>query len=180
MHWRNSEFQIVAFIVGKCHTADEAFRVACEQLEDREVAIASALRFSWGKLWRRFVNFLHRERDALDRQADACYEAALRERDFLKTVIQRLEPHRKYAALTDAAAHQACQRNEWAAELKFRAENFIASQGSVPADHLAAMRQHPDFETAIAPHVQSLLEQAQAGKLTLSAKPVALLLENKP
>jgi hypothetical protein len=123
--------------------------------------------------------FLLRQRDAVDRQADACYAQALRERDFLRGLIQRLEPHRKFSQLPDHLAAQACQREEWAEELKFRAENFIASIGHIPADQLAAMRQHPDFETVIAPHVQALIAQAQSGAMPLHAKPLVLLLEQK-
>lgn len=42
MHWRNSNFQIMAFIVSKCHTPDEAYRQLQQLREDRDVAIRNA------------------------------------------------------------------------------------------------------------------------------------------
>ena len=42
MHWRNSQFQTIHFIIGKCHTADEAYRMVCQQLEEREQVVTTA------------------------------------------------------------------------------------------------------------------------------------------
>jgi hypothetical protein len=67
--------------------------------------------------------------------------------------MKELEPQRKYKHLTDQEAHEAMQREEWCHELMNRAENFLVSQGTIPHDHLEAMRNHPDFSTQILPHI---------------------------
>lgn len=177
-HSKNSHFQYTFFLAGRCHTADEAYRVIKDQLEEREQTIKGAdasMKRAQAKRLRAEESLrlnshsqytrLEAEADLLEIQAGAavqtaCYDEAVRERDFLKTLLERLQPYRKYAALPDHEAMQACQREEWLHELIFRAENYIASQGAIPADHIAAMRQHPDFENVLSP----ILGQLQAAR----------------
>ncbi len=188
MHWKNSNFQTENFIAGRCHTADEAYRVLLQQLEDRNMAIATAHRchVRWRKwvmrdapgLARALLRWARLVRgDALDENSVACYEEALREAAHLRELISQLEPQRKFRHLPPWEAHQAAQREEWKLELMWRAENFIASQGTIPHDHLATMRMHPDFESEIAPRVAEMLRLARTDEYLLKGK--TLLLENR-
>jgi hypothetical protein len=152
MHWRNSQFQTLYFIVGSCHTADEAWRKAKEQLEEREMVLDAQ------------PNNIAFPDTPQGRNALACINECKREIDFLKDIISRLEPYRKYKDLPDHEAHQACQREEWALEFKFRSENYLMSLGFVPHDQLSAMRTHPDWS-----EIQNHIVQTKA-----------LLAENKP
>lgn len=156
MHWRNSQFQTIHFIIGACHTADEAWRKAKEQLEEREMALVAQ------------PDGAAIPDDARGRNTMACLDECKREIDFLKDVIARLEPHRKYRDLPDHEAHQACQREEWALEFKFRAENYLLSAGTIPADQLAAMRVHPDW-----PQIQNHINTTRA--LLATGQPLPML-----
>ena len=170
-HSKNSHFQYAAFIAGRCHTADEAHRILRDQWEDRDVAIktfeASLIRQEakrekaaalaedpTAKPWERLeakADVI--EIEAKNAQARACYDEAVRERAFLEELIASIQPYRKYAHLPDYEAMQACQREEWRLEFMTRIENYMMTSGTVPADQLAAMRQHPDFHTAIYPYL---------------------------
>lgn len=174
MHWRNSFFQISSFIAGKANTPDEAKRVLLELREERDVAIkaseASEMRSEAKRL--RIDDIINDEEsteaDILDAKADlvemsafeeqgkACFEEALRERDFIDTLLSEVEQHCKYNHLPLHEANQITQQKEWELELVFRAQNFIASQGSIPHDHLATMRMHPSWDTVLLPAVQKI------------------------
>lgn len=157
MHWRNSNFQIRHFIVGKCHSADEAWRVLQELREDRAIALASSQRFSFGRAWRAFLLRTGLvQPDAIDRQAQACIDAGVRELEYIDLLMRKIEPHRKYRHLPDHQAHQAAQRDEWREKLKARAENMLMSQNVIPWDHLETMRAHPDWREDIGQHVLSI------------------------
>jgi len=172
MHWRNSNFQILHFIVGACHTADEAYRKLYELREERNVALkqseASSL-LQQAKLLRHkrqldsddAAEVLEAQAGILElestrEQTEACIEAAKKEVEFIDNLIERIEPHRKYKNLPALEAHQATQREEWLYELKSRAENFLLSGGGIPADQLAVMRMHPGWEEEILPHIESV------------------------
>ena len=189
MHWRNSNFGIKYFIANSCHTADEVYRKLCELKEERDVAIknvnASILR-QQAKIKKAnsiIKNIMSKEWEVLEAQADleeikafkeqgqACYEEALRERDFIQSLIDQIQPHRKYSHLPDYEAHQMAQQEEWKLELVFRAENFLMSQGSIPHDHLATMRAHPEFNSYILPNIDSV-----AKKLSLQRNAEMILL----
>jgi len=112
-------------------------------------------------------------------EADAHYytwstnlEAAKMELATIKQLMAELEPHRKYAHLPLLEANEAAQREEWLGEFKNRVENFMFSTGTIPEDHLRAMRNHPDFQSALLPHIQEVM-----GKLA-NAKSSADLLTN--
>jgi hypothetical protein len=155
MHWRNSDFQKLYFIVGKCHTADEAYRQLMQLKEDREVPIAQytaqQLR-NKAKLLRTCDNEYDRimlEADRIEiestaKQEKACYDEALRELDVINKMIKDIQPHRKYSHLPDVEAYQACQSEEWALELIHRAENSLVTTGSMSPELLATIRLHPD------------------------------------
>lgn len=201
---QNHDFQIAFFLVGSCHTADAAYALLKDQWEDRNNALnlfkGSKLREEAKVLKARGVIEMFKDylpgREAemdvgqqcalLEAQADLAdiealaattqrnLEAAEQERDFLQKCIDRLQPHRKFAHLTDAEAAQATQRDEWCLELMHRAENYLITAGTIPHDHYATMRMHPDFDTVIHPYTQNvqMLLQHKRGEevLKLSQK----------
>lgn len=154
MHWRNSDFQKLYFIVGKCHTADEAYRQLMQLKEDREVPIAQysaqqlrnkakLLRVCETEYDRVMLEADRIEIESTSKQEKACYEEALRELSVINKMIEDIQPHRKYSHLPDVEAYQACQCEEWELELKYRAENAIITTGSIPTELLATIRLHP-------------------------------------
>ena len=98
----------------------------------------------------------------------------------IQSIMDELEPQRKYGHLPVLEASQAAQREEWLGEFKRRCENFLLSNGTIPEDHLNAMRNHPDFETQIVPHVQHVVEKIASAKdkMALLKRNTALLLES--
>lgn len=168
-HSKNSRFQYLVFLVGGAHTADEAYRLIKNELEDRELALrvadAQALRAEAKRMRAELVleDDLKDTPEKLEAQADiaelnahevisrACYQAAEKEVAFLNQLLAIVNPHRKFSHLPDDEAFEACQREEWAQEFMFRAENFLLGMGRVPADQLSAMRKHPDWHTTIYP-----------------------------
>lgn len=199
MHYRNSQFQVKYFIVGACHTADEMYRKLQELREERDVALknveASVLREK-AKILRAetVINDLSKtEADKLEAQADilelkafkdqsqACLEEAIRERDYIDTLIAQVQPFRKYAHLPDHESHQLAQQEDWKLELAFRAENCIASIGYIPTDQLATMRQHPEWSTFLLPKIQGLIQltsQSGGDSKILTQKGMSFLLES--
>lgn len=151
MNWQNSDFQIAFFIVGKCATVDEAYRVLCSQIESREVAVEAAhavgIEERMAKAERTFANGVEIR----------CFRAALHELEFMYELKRRLEPHRKYAHLPDEEAHQLAQSEEWLYTLVRRAENMLMAQGMIPWDHFEAMRLHPAYSTVIEPRINQLI-----------------------
>ena len=103
------------------------------------------------------------ELDSFKAQGQACIDQAAREVEFIGHLIARLEPHRQYRHLELHAAHQACQLEEWRWELVWRAENYIASTGNIPPDHLATMRMHPEWMTFIGPRVDNMMQARASG-----------------
>lgn len=156
MHWRNSQFQVLHFLIGKCKTADEAYRVAIELREERLAALATNARFSFHRIIRRAIVFLFGA-DALDLQALACRDEARREVVFLTEIIERVRPLRQYGHLPDVQAFQISQREEWGLCLLDRAQNMLLSTGSIPWDHLETMRAHPDWESSLKKELQRRL-----------------------
>ena len=196
MHWRNSKVQVLYFIVGKTHTPDEAYRVLKELREERSTALKSACASSLrdrAKVIRATAVLAHAENDEagrLEAQADleelnafkeqgqACIDEAVREVAFIDLLLTRIEPHRVYSHLKDYEANQACQQEEWARELMFRASNFIVSQGVLPPDQIAVMRLHPEWETKLCPHINALMAARISGKALVMDlhKPIQVLL----
>ena len=132
MYWRNSSFQVLSFIIGKCHTSDEMHRKLLELREERDLAIKNAEASQLKDKAKRMRNKIEQdvaketndeprlleaqaelmEMDAFVAQGKSCFEEALRERDYIDTLLAKVEPHRKYAHLPLHEANQACQM-EW-------------------------------------------------------------------
>lgn len=174
----NTNFQIAYFIAGSCHTPDAAYIALVSQRQDRERALAQV---EVGKI-REQIQRLQAERliaspdpiEQLEGQANllqleidlanqqTLIEAAEAELDFINQCIEKIQPLRKYAHLSDAEALEASQAEEWAHELRYRAENFLLTQGTIPSDHFATMRQHPAFETYLLPGIERIHKQLQS------------------
>ena len=164
---QNHDFQIAYFLAGDCHTPDGAYALLCDLREDR----LNALRLVESAQLREKAKRLRAERlltsedevvqlearadlseiAALEETTRRNVEAAKAELETIEKCISVLQPMRAYANLTDPQAHEAAQREEWKLELIRRAENFIMTQGTIPADHFNTMRLHPDFKTDILP-----------------------------
>lgn len=142
---RNSDFQILNFIIGACHTPDAAYAQMCNLRDERELAIEAAS-----------TSPPPPEGSVAERVFLAGLRAAEKELNTINKAIAAIQPKRKYAHLPDDEAHEACQHDEWRLELIRRAENHLLTSGSIPADQFAAMRLHPDFTALIAPAIEQL------------------------
>lgn len=182
MHYKtnrvNHDFQIIHFIAGSCHTPDGAYGILCDLQEDRSNALklfaAEKLREE-AKRKRAEASLQHADESArLEAQANILeidalaetsrknYEAAVKELATIENCMRAVDPLRKYKHLSAADAHEAAQAEEWKLELIHRGENYLLTSGTIPADHFATMRLHPEFHNAILPainEVRFLLEQ---------------------
>lgn len=174
-HRNNSDFQLRHFLAGSCFTPDGAWMLMYGQMIDREAVVkgceAARLRQSAKRLKLQSIidNELSSEIEILEAKADLMemdahkytsdtnYEAAKNELQTIKNIMAELEPHRKYAHLPLLEANEAAQRDEWLGEFKNRVENFLFSTGTIPEDHLRAMRNHPDFQTELVPHIKDTM-----------------------
>lgn len=183
MHYKtnrqNHDFQIAYFLAGSCHTPDGAYALMCDLHEDRDNAIrmyeSSKLREQAKIIRAQRLLGSTDEADRLEGQADMSeieamaetvkrnLDAAMDERATIKKCMDRLEPLRKYGHLPLPQAHQAAQQEEWKLELMQRAENYLITQGSIPTDHFATMRMHPDFKDAILPKINQMTDLMLAG-----------------
>ena len=168
----NTNFQIAYFVAGSCHTADAAYISLISQRDERQRALdqvqASELKQAAMRIRCERKIASDDPADALEGQAELIQleldikqhkilvEAAQAELAFINLCIERVEPLRKYSHLSDAEAAEACQHEEWARELEYRAENFMLTTGTIPHDHFATMRQHPDFNQILLPRIEQL------------------------
>lgn len=177
----NHDFQILYFLIGSCHTVDAAYSLLCELKEERDSVVrnlhCTELR-SQAKLLK-LKKQLESDDEAtrLEAQADLeeiennksqqrfLTDAAVKELEFINNCIERLQPYRKYAHLSDSEAHEQCQREEWKLELITRAENFLLTGGGIPPDHFSAMRMHPDFKEEILPAIETTKQLIHQGKI---------------
>ena len=168
-HRQNSNFQILHFLAGSCHTPDAAYALLLDLKEDRESAVdayhVSKIRDT-AKIIRakRFLESPD-EADRLEataqlteiknnaEKAKELYVAAIAEISFINDCMNKLQEDRKYAHLSDLEACQAMQQEEWKFELIHRAENYLLTSGTIPADHFATMRMHPEFQSGILPKI---------------------------
>ena len=189
-HRNNSDFQLRHFIANQCHTADVAWCVMYEQKLDIQMKLDATK----ARLLRRKAKKLEIERnlnsddsiekliaeaDLLEWQSqDGLLEMAVlgaeQEISTINSIMQELEPQRKYAHLPLLEAAQAAQREEWKLEFKHRIENYLLSRGTIPEDQLQAMRSHPDFELELVPHVQDMIQ-----KISSSENKMSLLTNNR-
>ena len=86
----------------------------------------------------------------------------------ITSIMDELEPQRKYAHLPLLEAAQAAQREEWLLEFQHRSENYLLSRGTIPEDQLQAMRSHPDFETQLVPYITGIVEKIATNKNKMS------------
>lgn len=192
---QNHDFQILHFLVGACHTADGAYALLCDLRDDRADALKQAeagrLREQAKIVRAKRLLASDDEAERLEGEADLAeieghaetlaknFAAAKAELAFIEDCITRLQPYRQYAHLPDAEAHEACQREEWRLELEARAQNFLLTAGTIPADHFATMRQHPDFASRILPAIhqtKALMAEGKADALLAAPRPLAQLL----
>lgn len=191
---RNHDFQIAHFLAGACHTADGAYALLCDLREERLMALnsvkASKLREQAKIVQANRKAQSEDEVERLEGEADLAeieasrdlvaknLAAAEAELAFIEQCIERVQPHRKFAHLPDPEAHEACQREEWRLELEYRAVNCLVTAGTIPADHFATMRQHPDFASSILPTIhrtRALMAEGKADVL-LTQRPIEKLL----
>ena len=168
----NTNFQIAYFIAGSCHTADAAYIALLSLKQDREQALAAA-KVSDLKKQAAVINATKKTQDQdpaeqLLGQAELLeiqqqeqlttrlIAAAQSELEFINQCIAQVQPLRKYGHLSDHEAAEACQKDEWLGELCYRAENYMLTAGSIPHDHFATMRQHPDFAATILPRIEQI------------------------
>jgi hypothetical protein len=189
-HRNNSDFQLRHFIANQCHTADVAWCVMYEQKIDIQIKLDATK----ARLLRRKAKKLEidqnlnsddpiqkliAEADLLEWQSgEGLLEMAIlgaeQEICTITSIMEELEPQRKYAHLPILEAAQAAQREEWKLEFKHRIENYLLSRGTIPEDQLQAMRSHPDFEAELVPHVQNMIE-----KISSSENKMSLLTNNR-
>jgi hypothetical protein len=183
-HRNNSDFQLRYFMANNCHTADIAWCVMYEQKLDIQIKLDSTK----AKLLRRQARFIEIEQalesqdpvTQLNAQADliewqsgeGMLEMAVlgaeQELATITSIMAELEPQRKYADLPILEAAQAAQREEWLLEFQRRTENYLLSTGTIPEDHLNAMRNHPDFEVNIVPFITNVLQKISVDKDKMS------------
>ena len=189
-HRNNSDFQLRYFIANNCHTADVAWCLMYEQKLD----IFTKLEATKARLVRRQAKKIEIDEklksankiDRLNAQADLiewqsgegllemAVKGAEQELATIQSIMDELEPQRKYGHLPVLDASQAAQREEWLLEFKRRTENYLLSIGTIPEDQLNAMRNHPDFEVEIVPHVQQI-----ANRIAENKDKMLLLTNNK-
>lgn len=189
-HRNNSDFQLRYFIANNCHTADGAWCIMYEQKLDIHIKLESTK----AKILRRKakkleidekmkspteVERLMAEADLIEwKSGESLLEMAIKgaeqELATIESIMTELEPQRKYGHLPLLEAASASQREEWLLEFKRRTENYLLSVGTIPEDHLNAMRNHPDFEAEIVPYVKQI-----ANKISKTEDKMTLLTNNR-
>lgn len=205
-HRQNSGFQLRHFLVGSCTTPDGAYVLMYGQLIDMQSKLSHAesqLKRRQAKLAKcehiiantegtyKDFEVLDAEADKLEVEADIPTwdmnrTAAQQELADIEKLMLELKPMCKYADHDILTMSELSQQDEWLGELKQRAENFLLTQGTIPHDHFQTMRMHPEFKTALVPHIQGVHNQIsrvgarnQQGHLLENALPdmAALMLE---
>jgi hypothetical protein len=184
----NKNFQIAYFLAGSCFTADGAYSLLKDLQEDREMALAQLESIDL-KVQARIAKAnrdieIGTEWEELEGKAelveiennkkfsDRNIQAAKDELAFINECIKKLQPHRKFAHLSDPEAHEACQFDEWKYELIYRAENYLITAGTIPADHFMTMRLHPAFKQEILPVIE------RTKQMLINKTESSILLEN--
>ena len=167
-------------MANSCHTADTAWCLMYEQRLDIKIKLdttrARVLRRQAKLIKINLALSSDDEETRLNAQADliewesseGLLELAIKGAEMelatIESIMAELEPQRKYGHLPVLEASQAAQREEWCLEFKRRTENYLLSIGTIPEDQLNAMRNHPDFEQQIVPHVENLMTKIGATK----------------
>lgn len=191
MHWRNSQFQTIHFIIAKCHTPDEAYRIVLQQLEEREHSFETGIisqdefklrRIKAENLIKSDDIIVKYEGEIEMKKIDMDYkyfklnfDECEREVQFLKECKNKLQPFRKYADYPEHIANQLIQQEEWKHELILRAKEFIILRGTIPEDQLRTLSLHPEFKTVILPIMEDTLKCLKEGKNVMD-----LILDHQP
>lgn len=183
-HRNNSDFQLKHFIAGSCHTADGAWAVLYNQKIDIEIKLATTKAHILRRDVRRSELMSRKPQNELESKLleadwiefnssngllELAVEGAEKELETIKSLMDEYAPHRKYAHLPVIEAAEAAQREEWMLEFKNRVENYLLTQGTIPHDQLEAMRQHPDFEVEIVPHIKHMMISISQAKYSVEA-----------
>lgn len=186
-HRQNHNFQIIYFLIGSCHTSDGAYALLCDLREERQSAIDN-YRVQQIKDEAKEIRIKRKSDDKAEQKEKEAellelennrkmgkilYQSALDEINFIDKCIAYMQPLRKFKNLSDNEAHEAAQFDEWKYELIERAENYLLTMGTIPADQFAAMRQHPSFITDILPRIK------QVQQLMISKEGLRELTEDK-
>lgn len=178
-HHQNTNFQILYFLAGSCHTPDAAYCLLLDLREERDRAIKS---YQVSKIKEKAkiirINRLINSEDEADRldgeaqlleiknnieQGEILYKAAVDELAFIDECLAKIKPYCKYKDLPDDEACQAMQQEEWKLELIHRAENELLTTGTISAEQFNNMRMHPEFQTVIFPQVNNIVETLKNG-----------------
>lgn len=189
-HRNNSDFQLRYFMANNCHTADVAWCLMYEQKLDIQIKLANTKAGILKRKAKRveideginstdLVKQLNAQADLIEWESgEGLLEMAIlgaeQEIATIESIMVELEPQRKYANLPILEAAQAAQREEWLLEFQRRSENFLLSNGTIPEDHLNAMRNHPDFEVKLVPFITEV-----AQKIATNKDKMALLTNNR-
>lgn len=175
-HRNNTDFQLRHFVAGGCFTADAAWMIMYEQKLDIETKLvhtkANILRHKIKKidLDKKFID-IKTEKDKLNFEADLmewehaekmlnlALQGGEAELSTIVSIMEELEPLRKYSHLPLLEANEASQREEWLEDFKHRIENYLLTMGTIPEDQITAMRKHPDFETNIVPYMKETIHK---------------------
>jgi hypothetical protein len=178
-HRLNSDFQLRYFIAGSCHTPDAAWlSLYAQKLDAQEKVISSDAQKLRRIIVQRKAEAVKRnesstELDIMEADAQLIELSASRiifemnvlgvqkELEAIESMMAELEPLRKYAHLNILEATEAMQREEWLLELKSRTEDYLVTSGSIPADHMNALKMHPDFKEKLIPYVLDMNKKLQ-------------------
>lgn len=178
---QNTDFQILYFLIGSCHTVDAAYGLLHELRDDRIMAIKTAeakeyeqkaellkakkMAESEDEIERlKGISLLLEHESHKDIQAKN-FQAAKRELEFIEECLRRIEPHRKFSQYPDHIAFELAQRDEWRLEFINRAENALMTSGTIPMDEFNSMRMHPDFQTSILPEIVAIKKCIETGQI---------------
>lgn len=173
-HRNNSDFQLRHFLAGGFYTPDVAWGVLYEQKLDMSIKLAHAQANLIRREARRLelqerqasatteiekllVKADQHEFDANEGLLELSIEGATKEIATITTLMEELEPLRKYGHLPMLDACEAAQEEEWMLEFKRRIENYLLTNGTLPEDQLQAMRKHPQFSSELVPYIKNTI-----------------------
>lgn len=186
-HRQNSNFQLKHFMANDCKTPDGAYVLLYGQRIDMEnkiaVSVAQEMRRDarimaanevCGDSASKPSEVLNAKADIVEAEAEIPtwnmnLKAAEQELAAINRYMAELKPQCQYQGDDILEMAELKEEAEWRLELMARAENFMLSQGYIPHDQLNTMRNHPQFASAILPHIgviENKLVENQANKLT--------------
>ncbi len=187
-HRKHSSFGLRHYIAGSCYTADAAYCLLYAQREQIEMDVAAGegavlsqeaeimeLDFAIKKALELDdkITYLKKKAELIKLNAmlknfKLNFEGAKRELIELNEILEELKPQCKYWNEDILQMEQDMQHDEWREELKGRAENMmLANVFGIGYDHLATMRQHPDWKKHILPHLDQVakgITQVRSGQ----------------